>query len=717
MHHAAEGIQQRLGDWTVRRPFLVVGFAATIATLLALWIHLWFAVALAALLVGSCLVWRRPFWCLAALTAAVFLLATAGYRYRVVQPLTALDGRRDTVTGQVVALPQGGRMVTVEVAGAELVPPGTKMALFLPEAMTPMLWDTVTAHVTLTSIPLSGYQPGRGVYLYAFPLQCDDTHVQITDGPQPFPSRWSDTLYAGLRRSLPGDEGAVLAALCLGRDEAVPEAIVTAFRDSGLSHLLVVSGLHLSLVVLALRLVLRRAAGYRLSAVLTVPVMALFMALVGLSPSVMRAGLMCLCWLVGILCRRRSEGLNSLGLAAAILLLMNPYQLYSASFQLSFLATAGVLCLSPVLCGWIYRRPPAATLPVRLVQKAGYFVYSAAAVCFSAVLFTLPVSCYYFGGFTASALLSNVLAVVPAGWVLLCGWVGILCCAVPFLTWLGHPILWAAGEGARYLTAVAQGCAFDGAQVSVSAVWQLVLVTVVCLLLIYAIVARISLRRVIPAVLATTVLALTLGHRLLAPATLLTVHSGDTGAILLLEQGERRALLLTHSRDLDDALRLLEKRECTHLDWLVVADGSPMDAGLLSETYRQIGCPQVGTTDRESWFSGVTFPVARLSYTTPVTLWEGCTLTPTTKTWWRLVCGGTPVQVGGDPAIPCPYPEGLAVYAGVPRRVHTPAVVACTAEDLVGQPLDWAKEALILTDDSITFTVRPDGEWSVLPWL
>ncbi len=78
MHHAAEGIRQRLGDWTVRRPFLVVGFAATIATLLALWIHLWFAVALAAILVGSCLVWRRPFWCLAALTAAVFCCIPPG---------------------------------------------------------------------------------------------------------------------------------------------------------------------------------------------------------------------------------------------------------------------------------------------------------------------------------------------------------------------------------------------------------------------------------------------------------------------------------------------------------------------------------------------------------------------------------------------------------------------------------------------------------------
>jgi len=718
VHHAAEGIQQRLGDWTVQRPFLVVGFAATMATLLALWIHLWFAVALAAILVGSCLVWRRPFWCLAALTAAVLLLHTAGYRYRTVEPLAALNGQQDTVTGQVVEMPNNTRMMTVEVSKADLVPAGTYMALFLPEEMAPQLWDTVTVQVTLSNAPRSSYLPGRGVHLYAFPIRYDDTCIEITSGIEPPTARWSHHLYTALRRVLPGEEGEVLAALCLGRDEGLSEEVQGAFRGSGLSHLLVVSGLHLSLVVLAVRLFLRRTSlGLRASSALTIPVMVLFMALVGTSPSVMRAGVMCLCWLIGGLCRRKAEGMNSLGLAVTVLLLLNPYQLYHAGFQLSFLATAGVLCLTPRLRGWLYRRPVAETLPGRLWQGTVNFVYSAVAVCFSAVLFTLPVSCYYFGGFSASTLLSNLLAVVPAGWVLLWGWVGILCLSVPFLSWLGQPILLVAGYGARYLTGIARVCSFEWAQVSVNTWWQWLLLTAVCFLLTYALMARLSLRQVLPPLIALVLVALPVGHLLATPSTTLTVRPGNAGVAVLLRQEERTGLLLTHSHDLDDVLWLLEEQRCDRLDFLVVAQGDSMDAGLLEEVYRQTEQPQVVTTDREDWWSGVTFSVQRLPYTKPITLWDGCTLTPTTKTWWRLDCGGDPVQVGGDAAVPCLDPEGLAVYAGVPRRVHTPAVVACTTADLMGKPLDWAGDVLLLTDDYVTFTIHPDGEWSVLPWL
>ena len=133
----------------------------------------------------------------------------------------------------------------------------------------------------------------------------------------------------------------MLSALCLGRDEDVPATVTADFQDSGLGHLLVVSGLHLSLVVLGVRWLLRRLRlGRRMASLMTIPVMVAFMALIGASPSILRAGLMCLCWLSGTLLRRRADGLNSLGLAMTCILLVQPYQLWQAGFQFSFLATA-----------------------------------------------------------------------------------------------------------------------------------------------------------------------------------------------------------------------------------------------------------------------------------------------------------------------------------------------------------------------------------------
>ena len=104
------------------------------------------------------------------------------------------------------------------------------------------------------------------------------------------------------------------------------------------------------MVAVTMRRLLRRL-GYRLSAVLTIPFILAFMLLVGFTPSVCRAGVMCLVWLGGYLVSRRQDGLNSLGLAAMLLLAENPYTLQNAGFQLSFMATAGILLIAPRLMG------------------------------------------------------------------------------------------------------------------------------------------------------------------------------------------------------------------------------------------------------------------------------------------------------------------------------------------------------------------------------
>lgn len=707
-----------LDGWTVRRPFLAIGLAAVAATPVALAAPWWVSVPMAGLAVGSCLLVRRTLWRLVALAVTLFLLCATLFRTVQLDAFSDLTGRTDTVTGRVVELPRGGRMVTLEVTRSDLVPPGTRMGVFFPDELAPALWETVTVQVTLNAQPFSNYQPGRGVFLCGFPKEFDEEHIDITEGASiPLGARINDRLYAGLRRALPQEAGGVLAALCLGRDEGVLPEINESFRESGLSHLLVVSGLHLSLVVLAMRRLLRRfGAGQRWSALLTIPVMALFMLVVGASPSVMRAGLMSLCWLVGRMGRRRSDGLNALGLAASILLLINPYQLYHVGFQLSFLATAGVLCLTPMLCGWLYRRPLAETRWGRLGQRAVSFVYSAGAVCVSAMLFTLPVQCYYFGGFTVTAPLSNLLAVVPAGWVLLVGWLGLLCCAIPLLGWLGTPLLWVAGVGADYLVGVARLCRFPWAWVEVSTQWQCLLVSALCLLISCALLRRLSWRRWVPPVLALAVLALSIGHWFTAPALQVTVGRVSGGTAVLIQQEGHAALLLTHSQGLENAADLVEEMHCDRLDWVLIQKGEAEHVGDLNALWAQTGSPQVRAVEETGWAAGSVCAVERLNYRPATTLWEGCTVLSATKTWWRVQMGNRVLMLGRDARIPCPTDEGLAVYTGIPQKIRTPAVIACTQQALEREPVAGAENLWIVTDDWITFTAQEDGEWSVLPW-
>jgi len=717
--HSAEDNDVWLSGWTVRRPFLTVGCTALAVILPALKLPLWAVVAgalfpLVTLFFRRC---RRTLWCLMVGAAALVLLCTAVFRLVRVEPLARLSGRTDTITGQVVALPSGGRMATVEVERADLIPPGTRVAMYFPEALTPALWDTFTVSAELNGTAFSTYQPSRGIFLSAFPLGLDPLDPPFTGvGARSFGAALNDRLYRILCQSLPEEESGVLAALCLGRREGVSAAVDAAFRGSGLSHLLVVSGLHLSLVVLALRAGLRRVTGLSLSALLTIPVMALFMVLVGASPSVMRAGLMSLCWLIGVPLRRRSDGLNALGLALTVLLLINPYQIYHVGFQLSFLATAGVLCLTPRLCGWLYRRPLAEHPMGRLWQRTVGYVWCAVAVCLSATLFTLPVAVYHFGTFSVSYLPANLLAVVPAGWVLLLGWMGLLLCAVPFLAWLGQPLLALAGYGTRYLTGVARWCSPPWAQISVTALWQFLLLAAVCLLVIYAVFRRLSPKRVLPPLLTLLLLAVWVGQSFTQPAIRLTVQPVTDGAAVVVEQGEKTALLVTHSSGLTEATALLQEVACHHLDYLVIGEGAVSDTGALTSLCRQAGSPQVIACADTAWCMGAPDPVTRISSEQPVSLWQGCTLMAPSNAWWRLNLGAETVQIGTVPGASCPHPGGLMIYTGLPKQVHTPSVVTCAQRELAQGVPAYADKTLLLTEDYVTFTVQPDGEWSVLPW-
>ena len=103
-------------------------------------------------------------------------------------------------------------------------------------------------------------------------------------------------------------------------------------------------------------------------------------------------------WLVGCLFFQRGDGLNALGLAAILLLAINPYTLWDVGFQLSFAATLGVLVLARRLMP--QRQAAEADLPWyrRLWRWIRYTTIATAVVCVSATLFSLPVACYRFGG-------------------------------------------------------------------------------------------------------------------------------------------------------------------------------------------------------------------------------------------------------------------------------------------------------------------------------
>lgn len=264
-------------------------------------------------------------------------------------------------------------------------------------------------------------------------------------GPAPFaPVRWAQSFRALAGRSIlssfPPREAGLLLGLALGDDSRLDPALERDFRATGLSHLLVVSGEN---VVMVLAPIVALGGALRLSRwprfALCLGVVAFFVVLTGAEPSVMRAGVMAGLALIGVLLGRpRSTG-SILAGAVVVLLALDPALVWSVGFQLSVVATASMVAL-------------ATPISERLRFLPGSLALATGATL-AAQLGVTPLLLYYFHEVPVSTVAANVLAFPAVPPALLIG----LAAATTGIVFepLGRLLSFVAQVPMRYLEAVA----------------------------------------------------------------------------------------------------------------------------------------------------------------------------------------------------------------------------------------------------------------------
>lgn len=223
--------------------------------------------------------------------------------------------------------------------------------------------------------------------------------------------------------------GALLTGMLFGDKDDLPYETAQAFRNSGIAHLLAVSGLHTSLWCGIILSVLKAfKAKERTSAIVCIAFLIGFVIISAFTPSVIRASLMMASVLIAPLFNRKGDSINTLGLAVTLLLISNPYNVLSISFQLSAAATLGVLCSSTV-----QEKIFSFSARIPLDPLRNIFNSSLASICVSlfASLFTLPISAYHFGVFNLLSPVGNLLCVTLAFYGLVFGMVGIAASFIP----------------------------------------------------------------------------------------------------------------------------------------------------------------------------------------------------------------------------------------------------------------------------------------------
>lgn len=219
--------------------------------------------------------------------------------------------------------------------------------------------------------------------------------------------------FPGPRNTRLSSEGAVVEALLLGERGRMDPDVTQGLQNAGIFHLFAISGAHVAILLFFFfRFFRSLGLPERAIYILLILFLLFYASLVEGRPSVMRATIMAVSYLIGKLLWKKANLLNTLGISAFILLVSNPFHLFSLGFQLTFAATLSILLFFPKIIAFLPR------LPLRLSEIF--------ALSLAAQLSVLPIIALAFNRITFSALILNFAAIPLVAIVMISGYLFLL---------------------------------------------------------------------------------------------------------------------------------------------------------------------------------------------------------------------------------------------------------------------------------------------------
>jgi competence protein ComEC len=220
-----------------------------------------------------------------------------------------------------------------------------------------------------------------------------------------------------------GEPRQILKALILGDCSGISDSLLESFNRSGVRHILAISGLHIGIiasgsfllftrVLSCFTLLLWKARVQKIAALLSIFPILFYGILAGMSPSTQRAVIMIIIFLLTFPMEKEHEIVNTIAIAALLILVASPPSLFSISFQLSFAAVLSIVYgLSKT--EWANHEPPSRWQAV--LQK----IFLLFMVSFFATIGTMPIALYYFNQMSLIGIIANLIAVPAIGFIVL----------------------------------------------------------------------------------------------------------------------------------------------------------------------------------------------------------------------------------------------------------------------------------------------------------
>jgi competence protein ComEC len=379
-----------------------------------------------------------------------------GFHHLYLIPAHAMDGT--TIETSVTAVDYSYKTDYGVAVDGEFTLDGRtyKIRLYVNDSGELLPGDTITGTFNLRYTAPGGmrdstYHAGDGILFLGYERGSAAIRRAAEAEAKYFSVRLRRTICEFLDSVFPADVAPFARALLLGDDTDLDYETDTALKISGVRHIIAVSGLHVAILFALLRTVTFNR--HFLTALLGIPVLALFCAAAGFTPSVTRACIMVGLMMLSQVLNKEYDPFTALAFAALVMLLYNPLVITSVSFQMSVACVAGILLFQESIIEWLYGKfgvPKGKSLGARLKRA----VFSSVGVSLSATLLTMPMAAWYFGTVSLVGILANLLTL----WAVSLAFYGIVAVCIVSIVWLkGTALLaWITAWGMRYVVWMAK---------------------------------------------------------------------------------------------------------------------------------------------------------------------------------------------------------------------------------------------------------------------
>lgn len=553
--------------------------------------------------------WRR--WCAITVVVIILLGATVGlcwlrgYDHFYLRDARKHDGGTITATIEVIDYSVDSGYGTTVDGIIKLETRDYRVRFYINENAFLRPGDKVTGSFLLRQTVGGGareatYHQGHGIFLLAYP-RGEVTITYAADGSAKF-------FAAELRREIkdmvntvfPEDTAAFARALLLGDTSGLTYEDDTAFKVSGIRHVVAVSGLHVSILFsMAYSLVGKKRV---LTALIGIPLLVLFAAVAGFTPSITRACVMQALMILAMLFNKEYDPPTALGFSVLVMLAVNPWTVTSVSFQLSVGCMLGIFLFSEGIRTLLLGKAVKDGKKNKtLWNRLRLYVANSVSVTLSAMLITTPLSAYYFGTVSLIGILTNLITL----WVVTFAFCAIAAACALGALWipLGQGIAWLAAWPIRYILLISKLLS----AVPNAAVYTCSVYILAWLVLCYVLLAAFALCKCKhPVVLSCCMifsLALSLGASWLEPKLdnyRVTVLDVGQGQCIILQSGDRHYLADCGGNNAaDSAAQRLLSQGVDQIDGLFLTHYDEDHAGDAANFLTRIDCDRLYLPDIE----------------------------------------------------------------------------------------------------------------------